>query len=179
MPHGGQLTLETANVELDTSMPGCTWGATRVHTSCSPSATPASEWIADPGAHLRAVLHHQGPAQGHRPRPRHGSMASSSRAAGNIGVYSEPGRERPSRSIFRRSTSRSTRAPRAPPVPSPSYGKETVLVVEDEEGVRALVRDILEQSGYTVLEASHGLRRSRPRSGTGTDSSLPHRRGHA
>ncbi|MGH7419043.1 MAG: hypothetical protein ACREKB_14820 [Candidatus Rokuibacteriota bacterium] len=29
----------------------------------------------------------------------------------------------------------------------------TVLVVEDEEEVRALARDVLEMNGYTVLEA--------------------------
>jgi len=32
----------------------------------------------------------------------------------------------------------------------------TVLVVEDEEEVRALARDVLEMNGYTVLEALDG-----------------------
>lgn len=35
-------------------------------------------------------------------------------------------------------------------------GVETVLVVEDEEAVRKLVRDALEVQGYVVLTASHG-----------------------
>jgi CheY-like chemotaxis protein len=35
-------------------------------------------------------------------------------------------------------------------------GSETLLVVEDEEGVRVLVRDYLRMNGYTVLEARHG-----------------------
>jgi nitrogen-specific signal transduction histidine kinase/CheY-like chemotaxis protein len=35
-------------------------------------------------------------------------------------------------------------------------GSETLLVVEDEEGVRVLVRDYLQMNGYTVLEAPHG-----------------------
>jgi signal transduction histidine kinase len=36
-------------------------------------------------------------------------------------------------------------------------GTETILLVEDEKDLRALTRTILESSGYTVLEASHGL----------------------
>ncbi|MGH7314407.1 MAG: GAF domain-containing protein, partial [Candidatus Rokuibacteriota bacterium] len=35
-------------------------------------------------------------------------------------------------------------------------GSETVLVAEDEDEVRALARDILQQVGYTVLEAGNG-----------------------
>ncbi|MEK6779261.1 MAG: response regulator, partial [Candidatus Deferrimicrobiota bacterium] len=35
-------------------------------------------------------------------------------------------------------------------------GRETVLVVEDEEVVRELVRQVLKESGYTVLAASDG-----------------------
>jgi two-component system, cell cycle sensor histidine kinase and response regulator CckA len=35
-------------------------------------------------------------------------------------------------------------------------GSETVLLVEDEECVRQLVKDTLEGKGYSVLEASHG-----------------------
>lgn len=36
-------------------------------------------------------------------------------------------------------------------------GQETVLVVEDEEAVRELAREILENKGYAVLEARHGV----------------------
>ncbi len=36
-------------------------------------------------------------------------------------------------------------------------GKEVILVVEDESGVRELVRDLLEMNGYVVLQAQDGL----------------------
>lgn len=42
----------------------------------------------------------------------------------------------------------------APPV---SRGTETILVVDDEPGVRALARRTLERLGYTVLEAGDAL----------------------
>ncbi|MBA3259109.1 MAG: response regulator [Gemmatimonadales bacterium] len=38
----------------------------------------------------------------------------------------------------------------------PLRGDETILVVEDEEGVRELVRKVLVDHGHTVLEARHG-----------------------
>ena len=35
-------------------------------------------------------------------------------------------------------------------------GQETILLVEDEAGVRAITRHTLQSFGYTLLEASHG-----------------------
>jgi CheY-like chemotaxis protein len=43
------------------------------------------------------------------------------------------------------------------PTPELPQGTETILLVEDEPGVRALVRDTLMLQGYTVLEARHGI----------------------
>jgi CheY-like chemotaxis protein len=42
------------------------------------------------------------------------------------------------------------------PSAEPAQGSETILVVDDEELVRAVVGDILKTAGYTVLEASTG-----------------------
>ena len=39
----------------------------------------------------------------------------------------------------------------------PTGGSETVLLVEDEESVRELVRETLKARGYTVIEASDGI----------------------
>jgi PAS domain S-box-containing protein len=43
-----------------------------------------------------------------------------------------------------------------PPIPVTLCGSETVLVVEDQEEVRRLIRTILESYGYHVLEAENG-----------------------
>jgi CheY-like chemotaxis protein len=41
--------------------------------------------------------------------------------------------------------------------PSPTSGHETILLVEDDTGVRSLIRDELRKLGYRVFEAKHGL----------------------
>ena len=40
---------------------------------------------------------------------------------------------------------------------SQEQGWETVLLVEDEDAVRALAREVLRRQGYVVLEARHGV----------------------
>jgi DNA-binding NtrC family response regulator len=40
-------------------------------------------------------------------------------------------------------------------VPLPR-GHETVLLVEDTESLREVIREVLEEQGYTLLQASHG-----------------------
>ena len=39
----------------------------------------------------------------------------------------------------------------------PATGRETILLVEDEEDVRALAREVLERQGHRVLEAGDGV----------------------
>ena len=47
-------------------------------------------------------------------------------------------------------------APPAKTAPVSAEGSETILLVEDEESVRQLVREVLQSKGYKVLEADRG-----------------------
>jgi PAS domain S-box-containing protein len=47
-------------------------------------------------------------------------------------------------------------APVAADTRAPPRGTETILLVEDEDAVRKLAREVLQQAGYTVLEAARG-----------------------
>jgi len=77
---------------------------------------------------------------------------------GTILVYSEPGRGTTFKILLPSCGS-------APPVEKPAPPKQedprraggTVLVVDDEEAVRQVAREILERSGFTVLTARDGL----------------------
>ena len=73
MPDGGKLTLETSNVIIDEAYargnPEVQPGA---YVMIAVSDTGTGIPRGDPRKGVRAVLHHQGRRQGHRPRPEHG-----------------------------------------------------------------------------------------------------------
>ena len=51
---------------------------------------------------------------------------------------------------------RAAAAPAPPPAPAAPTGRETILVVEDEIGIRRATRRVLERHGYRVLLAENG-----------------------
>ena len=75
---------------------------------------------------------------------------------GQITVYSQPS----SGTIFEiylpRTQEPAEAAPRGKPV-QPGRGSETILLVEDEDGVRKLCSAVLQSNGYKVLEATDGV----------------------
>ena len=77
-------------------------------------------------------------------------------SGGTISVYSEPGSGTSFKIYFPRVDEPAELDKHEAPIP-PACGSETILVVEDEEGVRALAGEIIRQRGYTVLEASGGV----------------------
>jgi DNA-binding response OmpR family regulator len=77
-------------------------------------------------------------------------------AGGYIYVYSEPGQGSTFKVYFPRVALPSEPAgPGAAPAPA-AGGTETILLVEDEPAVRALVLRSLGRAGYTVLESEDG-----------------------
>lgn len=80
-------------------------------------------------------------------------------SGGHVRIQSEPGRGTTVRLFLPVADDDGARAePRPGPAPGPAIGgSETVLVVEDQEGVRHIATAMLEDLGYTVLAAASGM----------------------
>ena len=76
---------------------------------------------------------------------------------GALQVESEPGRGTAFQILLPAATAADESVAEKAAKPKPRGGTETVLVVEDEPSLRMLTRIILEQAGYQVLEAAHGV----------------------
>jgi len=76
-------------------------------------------------------------------------------SGGFLAVDSEPGRGSRFRIYFPRAEAGQAEAARTLPEPA-AVGSGTVLLVEDEIGVRHLARAVLTRYGYRVLEAANG-----------------------
>jgi len=79
-------------------------------------------------------------------------------SGGYVWVYSEPGRGSSFKIYLPRIEGAQSGGSRdrKPDTLSLPRGSETVLLVEDEKGVRELAREYLEMSGYTVIEGENG-----------------------
>jgi CheY-like chemotaxis protein len=80
-------------------------------------------------------------------------------SGGYIWVYSEPGRGTTFKVYLPNAEHRVGSTPLHPGRrrTDDTHGWETVLLVEDEDAVRALAREVLRRHGYIVLEARHGV----------------------
>ena len=73
-------------------------------------------------------------------------------SGGHVKVFSEPGHGTTVKLYLPRSLDDEAPALSAPQQDGPG-GSETILVAEDDDGVRATVVELLQQLGYTVLQA--------------------------
>ena len=157
MPNGGRLTLETENIELDEDFCGAYPGAV-------------------PGPHVALTIRDSGIGMSEETRSRVFEPFFTTKEPGNgtglglatvYGVVSQSGgtisvdSRLGSGTVFRIYLPRvektaETRAVSRGAVPLP-FGPETILVVEDEEGVRNLVTRVLGELGYSVLSAGSGV----------------------
>src|SRR5262249_14783439 len=158
MPHGGRLTIETANVEFDS------------RTSRAPTAIAPGKYVmlavTDNGVGIdeRTQAHifepffttkEKGKGTGLGLATVYGVVKQS---GGYIWVYSEPGRGTTFKTYLPRIADEvavSVQERVSSPCNLPK-GTEVVLLVEDEAGVRELAREYLEMSNYTVLVAENG-----------------------
>jgi CheY-like chemotaxis protein len=77
-------------------------------------------------------------------------------SAGGIYVYSEPGNGTTFKIYFPRASAQEERAPLAGVAIASSLGQATILLVEDDSGVRKAMMYALSQAGYDVLPAATG-----------------------
>ena len=154
-PSGGRLTIETANVELDAA-----FGSRRGFT-------------VQPGPHVMLAVTDTGVGMSAATRQRifepffttkdvhrgtglglamvYGVVRQS---GGSIWVYSEPGQGACFKIYLPRVDENAEPSECPLPAAAARGGAETVLLVEDEEDLRELVRSTLEEHGYQVLAAS-------------------------
>jgi PAS domain S-box-containing protein len=155
MPQGGSLTIETRNVELDGSI-----SKIRPTVQAGPYVMLA---VSDTGHGMSPeVLAHiyepffttKGPGKGTGLglATVYGIVRQS---GGHIDAYSEQGIGTTFKIYLPRTNDKSTSSTPAADQSMPR-GSETVLLVEDEHGLRALARYILHECGYNVIEAGDG-----------------------
>jgi two-component system cell cycle sensor histidine kinase/response regulator CckA len=155
MPHGGTLTVETANVELDEK-----------HTS--------TRFTVKPGRYVMLAVTDTGEGMSPEVQARlfepffttkevgkgtglglatvHGIVA---RMGGSVNVYSELGLGTSFKVYLPQADADDAVAELSPTAGRRLGGGQTVLVVEDEEGLRQLTKRFLERQGYRVLVAAN------------------------
>jgi PAS domain S-box-containing protein len=151
MPKGGKLTLETANADLDeryaAEHPGVTPGE-YVMLAVSDTGTGMSR---ETQAHIFEpffTTKEMGRGTGLGLSTVYGIVQQS---GGHIWVYSEVDHGTTFKIYFPRSAEALEVAAGAPSTASASHGSEVILLVEDDDLVRNLTREILSACGYTVL----------------------------
>jgi PAS domain S-box-containing protein len=156
MPLGGHLSVETSLVDgaADSRRPARpigTWVCLRVTDTGSGIAGEHLPHIFEPFFTTKDV----GKGTGLGLATTYGIAQQH---GGWIEVESEVARGTTFRVFFPHVSVAAAEAPAPAALPPPPRGNETILVVEDEDGVRALVIKVLGDLGYRLLQAQSGPR---------------------
>ena len=153
MQHGGRLLIETSNAQLDEDfvavLPGLAPGQ-YVRLAVSDSGEGMTRQVADRAFEPFFTTKPKGQGTGLGLATVYGIV---SQAGGKVGIYSEVGRGT-TVSIHLPAAETEVRALASVQTSEQLQGHgESVLLVEDEPGVRGAARRILGRGGYAVLEA--------------------------
>ena len=153
MPHGGRLTIETGVVHFDEE-----FVASRAEGTAGPNVLLA---VSDTGVGMSETVQRQafepffttkepGAGTGLGLATVFGVVKQS---GGSIYVYSEPGRGTTFKVYLPAAADLPEEAAAPAADPQAELGSETIMLVEDDAGVRNLVQVMLEAKGYRVLAA--------------------------
>jgi len=156
MPHGGKLTVETLNINLDEEY--------AAHHVAVKSGSYVMLSVSDTGCGMDEetqarifepfyTTKEQGKGTGLGLSTVYGIIKQS---GGNIWVYSEVGQGTTFKIYLPRTASGAPEYKRSTEPERSLRGSETILLAEDDEMVRNLVRTVLGTYGYQILEAVNG-----------------------
>jgi len=154
MTQGGQITIETANVVLDETYAADHRLMPQGHYALLAVTDTGTGMDADARAHLFE------PYFTTRDRSARSGLGLATvygvvkQSGGFVWVYSEPGLGTSVKIYLPlpRAPSPAPALPTAAPIVS-LRGTETILLVEDEDAVRTVARQVLQRHGYAVIEA--------------------------
>jgi PAS domain S-box-containing protein len=156
MPRGGKLVLETRNVELDEEY-------VRTHFGVVPGSYVLLA-LSDTGFGMSKDVQARvfEPFFTTKEKDKGTGLGLSTvfgivkQSGGHVWLYSEPGQGTTFKIYLPRTAVQDDEKPSVPPSTGAGRGSETILLVEDDEQVRAVACNILRRHGYRVLEASNG-----------------------
>lgn len=157
MPEGGRLTIETAMARIRAD------DGTE-HKDLAPGAY-AKLTVTDTGIGIdpEAAAHIFEPFFTTKPRGKGTGLGLASvhgivrQSGGQISFSTGPGQGTSFTVLLPAAEGSAPPTPGAPPRPATRPQPRTILLVEDDDPVRAMTRQILRRAGFTVLEASDGV----------------------
>ena len=157
LPSGGKITIETANIHLDEAY-------ARGHITVVPGPYVMLA-VSDNGVGMAPEVQARifEPFFTTKPKGRGTGLGLATvygivkQNGGNVWVYSEPGKG----TTFKVYLPRTREAAESPTPGGPANtfeGDETILLVEDDDRVRRLAKEVLLRHGYFIIEASDAER---------------------